>query len=489
MTNPFQQQQGGSNFDPLASGRLPPLNARRPSYASVVSGNPSALGRPTRSGGFSHLLNPSPDSEQQAQASGAYPTAQDPRFEVGMSYALNAAAVEFSGREEDVPAGDDLGEDVWPARLGVSFPYFSRAFDLYMCIKDPMLPDDPVGREDVRFPAAAPIPNISSTGFLSPSYLRGTIYLQKLEEKHRARVLAEREGASSKGGPPTSSSLSSLLATNGSSSQLSATSAKVAGSIQRGVAYDVVGKPTFQAEEDDTVSPLPSRWNRDDKEAALEVLGDGYEVRHTGRASSEHEASAIRADHFISPSCGVYYFEITVLNGRQDKIKTPQIAIGIAGKETSTSRAPGWEPDSWGYHGDDGHSFASQNVGKTYGDIFGVGDTVGCLVNFRLNHALFTKNGQELRMLEPEIFPVTYFVVLVSVHRILLHVFCSPAYSSLHSACTMYPANTTQLLPSKMSPLRMSRETCIPLSVSRRRTTTSWPTLASGRLRLISTRI
>jgi len=28
--------------------------------------------------------------------------------------------------------------------------------------------------------------------------------------------------------------------------------------------------------------------------------------------------------------------------------------------------------------------------------MFGVGDTVGCLVNFRLNQALFTKNGRDL---------------------------------------------------------------------------------------------
>jgi hypothetical protein len=41
-------------------------------------------------------------------------------------------------------------------------------------------------------------------------------------------------------------------------------------------------------------------------------------------------------------------------------------------------------------------------VGKPYAEMFGVGDTVGCLVNFRLNHALFTKNGRELRTLSPE---------------------------------------------------------------------------------------
>lgn len=80
--------------------------------------------------------------------------------------------------------------------------------------------------------------------------------------------------------------------------------------------------------------------------------------------------------------------------------RTPPIAIGFASKEASTSRAPGWEPGSWGYHGDDGHSFASQNTGQPYAEQFGVGDTVGCLVNFRLGHALFTKNGRQLGMFD-----------------------------------------------------------------------------------------
>ncbi len=84
-----------------------------------------------------------------------------------------------------------------------------------------------------------------------------------------------------------------------------------------------------------------------------------------------------------------------------DGCRTPPIAIGFASKDASVSRAPGWEPDSWGYHGDDGNSFASQNVGKPYAEMYGVGDTIGCLVNFRLNHALFTKNGRELRKCLP----------------------------------------------------------------------------------------
>lgn len=229
------------------------------------------------------------------------------------------AYTQNGGSGEDA-AGEGIGGALWPPRLGSSFPYFSRAFDLYMS-KDPLLPTGPAGPEEVRLASSTSIPNVSSTGFLSPSYLRGTLYLQKLEEQHKARVLAEREGSLSNGGPPPSSSLSARLPSNGSSSHLPIGGAKASGTAHRGVAYDVVENHMFAADEDDTVSPLPSRWDKDDKEAALEVLGDGYEVRHTGRASSDHEASSVRADHYMSPSCGVYYYEITVLNGRNDKIK------------------------------------------------------------------------------------------------------------------------------------------------------------------------
>jgi hypothetical protein len=226
---------------------------------------------------------------------------------------LSAAGEDLSTLNQAMNVGS-----MWPPRLGSSFPYFSRAFDLYMR-KETLLPADHAGLEDVRMPSTTPVPNITDTGFLSPSYLRGSSYLKKLEEKHRARLVAERDGNYAKGAPPVA--ISVRPSSSGSSSHLPVVGSKASGATHRGVAYDVVEKPLSPAEEDDGTSPLPSRWSRDDKEDALEVLADGYEVRHTGRAAGDHEASAVRADHYMSPACGVYYFEITVLNTRIDKLK------------------------------------------------------------------------------------------------------------------------------------------------------------------------
>jgi hypothetical protein len=88
------------------------------------------------------------------------------------------------------------------------------------------------------------------------------------------------------------------------------------------VTLDLVEKPpkafaaTVPDDEEDAVSPLPSRWNRDDKHPGLDVIAEGYDVKYTGPKSSsekDHEACAIRADHWMPKQCGVYYYEVTVL--------------------------------------------------------------------------------------------------------------------------------------------------------------------------------
>lgn len=87
------------------------------------------------------------------------------------------------------------------------------------------------------------------------------------------------------------------------------------------------------------------------------------------------------------------------------------ICIGFSSKSVALNRAPGWEPESWGYHGDDGNSFASQNVGKQYGPPFSSGDTIGCGVNFRTGTAFFTKNGRFLGWLSCRVEPSSITII------------------------------------------------------------------------------
>jgi len=70
-----------------------------------------------------------------------------------------------------------------------------------------------------------------------------------------------------------------------------------------------------------------------------------------------------------------------------------QIGIGFATPKAPLNRLPGWEPESWAYHGDDGFSFSCTANGKQYGPKFSSADVIGCGMDFRTGSAFFTKNG------------------------------------------------------------------------------------------------
>ncbi len=68
------------------------------------------------------------------------------------------------------------------------------------------------------------------------------------------------------------------------------------------------------------------------------------------------------------------------------------IGIGFSGSKASLERIPGWEPESWGYHGDDGKSHCC-GTAKHYGPTYSTSDVIGCGVNFTAGCAFYTKNG------------------------------------------------------------------------------------------------
>ncbi|KAK2189475.1 hypothetical protein NP493_106g07006 [Ridgeia piscesae] len=51
---------------------------------------------------------------------------------------------------------------------------------------------------------------------------------------------------------------------------------------------------------------------------------------------------------------------------------------------------------TYGYHGDDGHSFCSSGTGQPYGPTFTTGDVIGCCVNLIDCTCFYTKNGISL---------------------------------------------------------------------------------------------
>lgn len=217
--------------------------------------------------------------------------------------------------------------------------------------------------------------------FFIPSYLRGSRHVERLEEAHRSAKVQGKDGRSN----PSS---------NGGSLSTSSSSVNLHKMVpsHRGMTHEIIERvPTFTEEP---LAPLPSKWNELDKHNELGLMSaDGLEVKlsNTYKGTAE-EAALIRADHSMPRPCGLYYYEVTVTS----RSKEIMVAVGFTGRKTPVTRLPGWEPESWAYHGDDGHSFCCTQVGKPYGPKFQNGDVIGCGMNFRAGHAFFTKNGNFL---------------------------------------------------------------------------------------------
>ncbi|XP_017785174.1 PREDICTED: ran-binding protein 9 isoform X2 [Nicrophorus vespilloides] len=85
------------------------------------------------------------------------------------------------------------------------------------------------------------------------------------------------------------------------------------------------------------------------------------------------------------------------------------MGIGLSAHGVNMNRLPGWDKQSYGYHGDDGHSFCSSGTGQPYGPTFTTGDIIGCGVNLIDNTCFYTKNGHHLGTaftdLPPNLYP------------------------------------------------------------------------------------
>ncbi|KAJ8105068.1 hypothetical protein OPT61_g10403 [Boeremia exigua] len=216
--------------------------------------------------------------------------------------------------------------------------------------------------------------------FFVPSYLRGSKHAEKLHEAHKAKVAAQRDFRS------THSSNAGSLSTSSSSVNLH----KMAAS-HRGLTHEVVERaPVFV---DEPTLPWPTGWNESDKFAQLDIEDGGRQAKFSGSQKTHDEAASVRADCAMPRQCGIYYYEVTVVSKGKDG---RMIGVGFSGPKVALSRIPGWEPDSFAYHGDDGQIFNNTTSGKNYGPKFGTLDVIGCGINFRTNTAFFTKNGHML---------------------------------------------------------------------------------------------
>ena len=83
---------------------------------------------------------------------------------------------------------------------------------------------------------------------------------------------------------------------------------------------------------------------------------------------------------------------------RHPRVDSACVAVGLSTRGfQASSRMPGWDSFSYGYHGDDGGIFHAQGeMIRVYGPTYNVGDTVGCGVNYHNGGIFYTLNGNFL---------------------------------------------------------------------------------------------
>ncbi|XP_065423603.1 ran-binding protein 10 isoform X3 [Chrysemys picta bellii] len=139
-------------------------------------------------------------------------------------------------------------------------------------------------------------------------------------------------------------------------------------------------------------TPLPRSWSPKDKYNYIGLSQGNLRVHYKGHGKNHKDAASVRATHPIPAACGIYYFEVKIVSKGRDGY----MGIGLSAQGVNMNRLPGWDKHSYGYHGDDGHSFCSSGTGQPYGPTFTTGDVIGCCVNLINNTCFYTKNGHSL---------------------------------------------------------------------------------------------
>ena len=115
-------------------------------------------------------------------------------------------------------------------------------------------------------------------------------------------------------------------------------------------------------------------------------------MTYKGPGKTHKDAASVRTDYPIPAACGIYYYEVKIISKGRDGY----MGIGLSKSDVLLNRLPGWDKNSYGYHGDDGHSFCCSGTGQNYGPTFTTGDIIGCCLNLIENTCFYTKNGYNL---------------------------------------------------------------------------------------------
>lgn len=126
---------------------------------------------------------------------------------------------------------------------------------------------------------------------------------------------------------------------------------------------------------------------------------DKLSVRYPNAQLHGYDVGSVQANKPAPSKRLIYYFEILVKNAGAKG----QMSIGFTGPGYRMCRQPGWEANSYGYHGDDGFLYHGHGKGEAFGPTFTTGDTVGGGINYATQEIFFTKNGTLIGMVHKDV--------------------------------------------------------------------------------------
>mmetsp|Transcript_11992 Transcript_11992/g.43791 ORF Transcript_11992/g.43791 Transcript_11992/m.43791 type:complete len:433 (+) Transcript_11992:318-1616(+) len=136
----------------------------------------------------------------------------------------------------------------------------------------------------------------------------------------------------------------------------------------------------------------PTELSTDSFGNFLEVGTDKLAVKYVGQGHHENDVGAIQSNNPVPIRRLLYYFEVSI----EDAGRNQRIGVGFADRSFKLSRCPGWETNSYGYHGHDGSKYNGSSRGEIYGPKFTTGDIVGAGIHLEEQTVFFTKNGELL---------------------------------------------------------------------------------------------
>ena len=144
-------------------------------------------------------------------------------------------------------------------------------------------------------------------------------------------------------------------------------------------------------------------WSLQDKHQFLEVRGNGTEVYYSGRdhgiVEERELGPMVRADRPI-PRQGSFFFEVSIVNVGRNK----EVAVGVCTRSTPLESFPGWNPCSFGYHGDDGNIFCETDADPKYcpEKPFKSGDPIGVQLDFNSASLTFYRKQKVIQRIQLE---------------------------------------------------------------------------------------